>query len=65
MTAKGVDPGRIDRMQVMNAHYDRHGFLGNPNILTWLIGRPPTRYRDYVRRLAEATGDAIEPKGMS
>jgi uncharacterized protein YbjT (DUF2867 family) len=50
--AKGVDPARIERMLVMNAHYDRHGFLGNPNILRWLIGRPPTLYRDYVRRIA-------------
>jgi uncharacterized protein YbjT (DUF2867 family) len=65
MTAKRVDPGRIDRMEVMNAHYDRHGFLGNPNILTWLIGRPPTRYRDYVRRLVEATKNITEPKAAS
>ena len=65
MTAKGVDPGRIDRMVVMNSHYDRHGFLGNPNILTWLIGRAPTRYRDYVRRLVDATRDTPEPKTMS
>jgi uncharacterized protein YbjT (DUF2867 family) len=63
--SKGIDPGRIERMLVMNAHYDRHGFLGNPNILSWLIGRPPTRYRDYVRRLTGTTGNAIAPKGSA
>jgi uncharacterized protein YbjT (DUF2867 family) len=49
--AKGIEAGRIERMLIMNAHYDRYGFLGNPNILSWLIGRAPTPYRDYVRRL--------------
>jgi uncharacterized protein YbjT (DUF2867 family) len=55
LEARGVNPERIQRMLVMNAHYDRYGFLGNPNVLSWLIGRPPTRFRDYVRRLAGAT----------
>jgi uncharacterized protein YbjT (DUF2867 family) len=49
--AAGLSEDRIEQMRVMNAHYDRHGFRGNPNVLTMLLGRPPTRYRDYVRRL--------------
>jgi uncharacterized protein YbjT (DUF2867 family) len=42
---------RIARMLKMNQHYDRFGFRGNANILTWLLGRPPTRFADYVDRL--------------
>jgi uncharacterized protein YbjT (DUF2867 family) len=49
--AKGLSEDRIEQMLVMNRHYDRHGFVGNPNVLRWLLGREPTHYRDYVRRL--------------
>jgi uncharacterized protein YbjT (DUF2867 family) len=49
--AKGIGEDRIARMSKMNAHYDAHGFRGNPNVLTWLMGRAPRTYRDYVKRL--------------
>lgn len=50
--AKSLDPDRVEQMVIMNEHYDRHGFPGNCNVLSWLLGRTPTTYRDYVRRLA-------------
>ena len=49
--AKGFDEERIARMMTMNAHYDKYGFLGNPNILRWLLGRPPHTFREYVHDL--------------
>lgn len=49
--AKGVPAARIERMVTMNDHYDRYGFLGNPNVLSWILGRAPTTYRAYVQRL--------------
>lgn len=49
--AKGMSKDKIEQMAIMNNHYDRHGFPGNPNVLRWLLGREPTRYEDYVRRL--------------
>jgi uncharacterized protein YbjT (DUF2867 family) len=52
--AKGLPGDRIAQMRIMNAHYDAHGFLGNPNVLQWLLGRPATRYAEYVQRLAQA-----------
>jgi uncharacterized protein YbjT (DUF2867 family) len=52
--AAGVSADRIEQMRIMNDHYDRHGFRGNPNVLTMLLGRAPHRYRDYVRRLIAA-----------
>ena len=50
--AKGVPDDKIEQMIVMNTHYDQYGFPGNPNVLRWLLGREPTRYEAYVRRLS-------------
>lgn len=50
----GASEDRIEQMTAMNRHYDEHGFLGNANVLGWLLGRAPTRYADYVRRLIAA-----------
>ncbi len=41
---------RADAMVRLFDHYGRYGITGNPNVLTWLLGRPPTRVADYVRR---------------
>jgi uncharacterized protein YbjT (DUF2867 family) len=50
--AKGLSADRVEQMRVMNAHYDRHGFVGNPQVLSMLLGRVPTTFENYVRRLA-------------
>jgi len=52
--AAGAPDWRIDTMRKMNAHYDHSGFLGNANVMRWLLGREPTRFRAYVERLARA-----------
>jgi uncharacterized protein YbjT (DUF2867 family) len=49
--AAGASTDRVEQMRIMNAHYDTHGFLGNPHVLEWLLGRPATRFREYVQRL--------------
>lgn len=51
--AKGASDDRVAQMRSMNAHYDAHGFHGNPNVLRWLLGRPPTTFDSYVRRLID------------
>lgn len=51
--AKGISDDRIAQMRIMNAHYDAHGFLGNSNVLEWLLGRPATTYAEYVKRLVD------------
>lgn len=50
--ANGVSADRIQQMLIMNRHYDQHGFCGNPNVLSMILGRPPTSYKTYVERLA-------------
>jgi uncharacterized protein YbjT (DUF2867 family) len=50
--AAGLSQDRIDQMAIMNQHYDACGFRGNPAVLEMILGRPATRFRDYVARLA-------------
>jgi uncharacterized protein YbjT (DUF2867 family) len=39
-----------DAMFRLFDHYGRYGITGNPNVLSWLLGRPPTSFAEYVRR---------------
>ncbi len=48
--AAGMPQHVIDTRARMFAHYDTQGLPGNPNVLRWLLGRPPTTYEQYVRR---------------
>ena len=50
MAAAGMPAERIDTMGRMNAHYDAHGLVGNPNVLRWILGREPATFADFVRR---------------
>ncbi len=48
------DPAVLDYqlkvIRAIGAHYSRHDFVGNPNVLTWLLGRAPTSFESFVRR---------------
>lgn len=37
-------------LRSISARYSAHDFVGNPNVLTWLLGREPTGFEEYVRR---------------
>jgi len=45
-----VDDYQHDAMLRLFEHYGRYGITGNPNVLTWLLGRSPGTFQDYVRR---------------
>jgi uncharacterized protein YbjT (DUF2867 family) len=45
-----------DGMRRLFEYYGRHGIFGNANVLTWLLGRPPTTFAEYVRREMNAAG---------
>lgn len=32
-------------------YYNRHGLRGNPNVLSWLLGRAPTTFEQYIDRM--------------
>lgn len=39
----------IRAMRAISARYSSNDFVGNPNVLTWLLGRTPTTFEDWVR----------------
>jgi hypothetical protein len=36
-------------LRAITSHYSAHDFVGNPNVLTWLLRRPPTTFEEFVR----------------
>lgn len=44
-------------------YYDRHGISGNPNVLTWLLGRPPGTFADYVARCLDGREGPVGNRG--
>jgi hypothetical protein len=50
----GADPAGYPHqarvLRAITARYSSHDFVGNPKVLGWLLGRPPTSFEDYVRR---------------
>lgn len=49
-----LEPRALQHMLRMNlaiaAHYSDHDFIGNPNVLSFLLGRPATTFEAFVRR---------------
>lgn len=46
-------------LRSISARYSAHDFVGNPNVLTWLLGREPTTFARFVtREWAACTRDA-------
>lgn len=43
-------PHQLRVLRSITAHYSAHDFIGNPNVLSWLLQRPPTTFEDFVRR---------------
>jgi uncharacterized protein YbjT (DUF2867 family) len=41
-------------LRAITARYSSNDFIGNPNVLTWLLGRPPTTFEQYVRSQYES-----------
>jgi uncharacterized protein YbjT (DUF2867 family) len=42
-------PHQAKVLRAISARYSSHDFIGNPNVLTWLLGRAPTTFEEYVR----------------
>ena len=48
--ASGMGDYQVETLLQMFRYYERHGFWGNPRVLAWLLGRPPTTFAGFVRR---------------
>jgi len=42
-------------LQAIEAWYGQHDYVGNPNVLTWLLGRPPRSLEDYLQTVHDRT----------
>ncbi len=47
-------PYETQVMRAISARYSSHDFVGNPNVLTWLLGRAPTTYAQFVQTQFDA-----------
>lgn len=45
-----IDVYGSDSLERMFVYYGRHGLTGSPNVLGFVLGRPPTSYEAFVRR---------------
>ena len=52
--AGGLGEAQISTLKRMFIYYAGYGLPGNPNVLGWLLGRPPTRYAAFAARVAKA-----------
>ena len=43
-------PYEFEVFRAIGACYAKHDFVGNPNVLTWLLGRKPMSVEDYLRK---------------
>jgi NAD(P)H dehydrogenase (quinone) len=50
----GMDDYSGETLKKMFRAYARDGFRGNPNVLGWLLGRPPTSLAAFAARAAQA-----------
>lgn len=46
---RGLDLYAIDTLLKMFRYYEVYGFVGNPNVLTWLLGRAPNDFLSFCR----------------
>ena len=46
----GAGDYQVDTLIRMFKHYNEHGFIGNPNVLTWILGRKPNNFSSFILR---------------
>ncbi|AQR94411.1 SDR family oxidoreductase [Clostridium saccharoperbutylacetonicum] len=44
----GVGEYRLNGLLKMFKHYNDHGFVGNSNVLTWILGRKPNDFSSFI-----------------
>lgn len=47
----GLGAYQIETLVKMFRYYERYHFEGNPNVLGWLLGRPPTTLRAFFEKM--------------
>jgi uncharacterized protein YbjT (DUF2867 family) len=64
----GAKPGsmtyELRAMRAISARYSSNDFVGNPNVLSWLLGRTPTTVQDWVRAEWAAYGGSADQRAQ-
>jgi uncharacterized protein YbjT (DUF2867 family) len=47
-------PYQARLLRAISERYSSHDFIGNPNVLTWLLGREPTTFEQFAQRTFDA-----------
>jgi NAD(P)H dehydrogenase (quinone) len=47
----GMQSYAVKTLLAMFVYYDECGFIGSPNVLAWLLGRPPHTFTDFLQRV--------------
>ncbi|HZW03175.1 MAG TPA: NmrA family NAD(P)-binding protein [Anaerolineaceae bacterium] len=53
--AGGLPDYAVTTLLRMFRYYEQYGFSGNPHVLEWLLGRPPTAFAAFVERTLQTT----------
>jgi len=66
----GLGDYQVETLAKMFQYYERHGLWGNPRVLGWLLGRPPTTFAAFVERVVQETTSAwgsapLKPQAQS
>ncbi len=61
----GLGDYQIETLVKMFRYYERYGFWGNPRVLGWLLGRPPTTFAAFVVRVAQESAGVPNLFGVS
>jgi uncharacterized protein YbjT (DUF2867 family) len=56
--ASGLGEYQIETLVKMFRYYDQNGLIGNPRVLEWLLGRPPTTLTEFIARISRQRGNA-------
>lgn len=61
--AAGMGKYQIETLLSMFRFYQHHSFLGNPHTLGWLLDRPPTSFKAFIKRtIRERSPKATKPQ---
>jgi uncharacterized protein YbjT (DUF2867 family) len=56
----GLGDYQVKALIKMFRYYESYGFWGNPNVLGWLLGRPPTRFTAFLARTVRESSTSPE-----
>jgi uncharacterized protein YbjT (DUF2867 family) len=49
----GLSDFAVETLVQMFLHYEQFNFWGNPNVLSWLLGRPPATFAQFLQRVIQ------------